>query len=130
MNAVLRRLVWSRARNRCEYCLIPAASSVVSFCIDHIVARKHDGRTLAENLALSCFHCNSFKLDDIASLDSETQQLAKLFDDVWPSHFAWRRAELIGLTPTGRVTVRILNMNSQYRLRLRDALLAEGHVFS
>lgn len=133
MNAALRRLVWARGKDRCEYCLIPAAASVISFCIDHIVARKHDGRTAAENLALSCFHCNSFKLDNIASLDSETRTLAKLFDprtDVWNEHFVWRHAELIGLTPTGRVTVRILNMNSRYRLHLREAILSNGHIFT
>jgi hypothetical protein len=133
MKAALRRLVWSRARNRCEYCLLPADAASLSFCVDHIISRKHDGLTVAENLALSCFHCNSYKLDNIASVDSETRELARLFDprtDLWSEHFAWNRVELVGLSAIGRVTVRILNMNALERLRTRKLLLAGGYVFS
>lgn len=133
MKAALRRLVWSRGRNRCEYCLLPVDPTGPSFCVDHIVSRKHDGLTVAENLALSCFQCNSYKLDNIAAVDSETRELAKLFNprtDLWSEHFAWNRVELTGLTAIGRVTIRILNMNAPERLRTRKLLFASGYVFS
>jgi len=42
------------------------------FEIDHIISKKHHGPTVASNLALSCFHCNSFKGSDIGGRDSLT----------------------------------------------------------
>ena len=53
MEAALERLVRYRAGGRCEYCRLPQAASRVPFEIDHIIARKHRGRTTAGNLGLS-----------------------------------------------------------------------------
>jgi len=39
-----------------------------------------------------------------------------------------RGAEIVGLTPTGRATVRLLNMNAKHRLQLRSELLAQGQL--
>ena len=61
MEAHLEAQVWRRARNRCEYCGFPAELTRVPFQIDHIIAEKHKGRTTLDNLALSCFFCNTFK---------------------------------------------------------------------
>src|SRR5437667_5562987 len=36
-----RRTVRERARERCEYCLLPVEFSVLPFEIDHIIAEKH-----------------------------------------------------------------------------------------
>ena len=48
---------WSAAGGAaCEYCQLPQASPSIPFEIDHIIARKHGGTTVAENLALSCFY--------------------------------------------------------------------------
>jgi len=58
--AELRRLVYERARGRCEYCLIPETVVLVSHQVDHIIAEKHGGLTEADNLALSCA-CNKHK---------------------------------------------------------------------
>src|SRR5258707_15188824 len=55
MNAALTRLVWKRAKSCCEYCQMPQAADDAIFQIDHIVARKHVGPTVASNLCLSCF---------------------------------------------------------------------------
>jgi hypothetical protein len=51
--------VVQRAKRRCEYCQLAQICSNLSFEIDHIIARKHGGRTVASNLALSCFYCNT-----------------------------------------------------------------------
>jgi 5-methylcytosine-specific restriction endonuclease McrA len=59
MDAALMRLVRQRANGRCEYCRLPQAASGVPFAIDHIVARKHKGRTSASNLAVSCIYWKS-----------------------------------------------------------------------
>jgi hypothetical protein len=41
-----------RATGRCEYCLFPESASELPFHIDHIIAEKHGGKSVAENLAL------------------------------------------------------------------------------
>ena len=69
MDAALTRLVWKRANACCEYCQMPQAADDARFEIDHIVARKHVGSTVASNLCLSCFYCNSFKGSDLTSRD-------------------------------------------------------------
>jgi hypothetical protein len=55
MNRALLRQVWQRAQHCCEYCRMPQAFDDATFEIDHIIARKHGGPTVARNLALSCF---------------------------------------------------------------------------
>jgi hypothetical protein len=53
MDAALTRLVWQRAQGRCEYCQMPEAADDAPFEVDHIIARKHLGPTIASNLCLS-----------------------------------------------------------------------------
>jgi 5-methylcytosine-specific restriction endonuclease McrA len=59
MIEALERRVRDRAKQRCEYCKIPAFISVLTFPIDHIIAQQHHGETTFENLALSCPHCSA-----------------------------------------------------------------------
>lgn len=61
MNESLERRVRKRAKDRCEYCRIPAYISEFAFPIDHIIAQQHRGEMTFENLALSCPHCNYHK---------------------------------------------------------------------
>lgn len=56
MGASLTQHVRERAAGRCEYCRLPQAGSNIPFEIDHIIARKHGGRTLTSNLALTCWY--------------------------------------------------------------------------
>src|SRR5262245_15465507 len=94
MDSDLERLVWQRAGNRCEYCRLPATLEWLHFQIDHIIAQKHLGATAAENLALSCFHCNSYKGPNIAGIDPISGRVVRLFNprrDKWSRHFAWSR---------------------------------------
>ena len=51
----LRRLVTERANNQCEYCRLPATLSFFPHELDHIIAEKHGGQTISENLALTCW---------------------------------------------------------------------------
>lgn len=69
MNAALEAEVRQRAAHRCEYCHFPEGFADVPFQIDHIVARKHGGRTELENLALACCFCNRYKGQNISGLD-------------------------------------------------------------
>ena len=129
MDAALTRLVWQRAKGRCEYCQMPQAADDDPFEIDHIIARKHSGPTVASNLCLSCLYCNSFKGSDMSSRDPKTRKLTPLFNprrNKWAKHFRWQGAVLIGRTPVGRVTVALLRINDPFRVELREGLIAEG----
>jgi len=88
MDAALTRLVWHRAKRRCEYCQLPQEADDRPFEIDHVRSRKHHGPTIASNLALSCFRCNSFKGSDISSIDKNTRKLTPLFN---PRRHKWAK---------------------------------------
>src|SRR5579859_1199916 len=129
MDASLIELVWSRAGRACEYCLMPQVYYPVPYQIDHIIAKQHDGPTVAENLALACLHCNSYKGPNIAGRDKATKKLTPLFNPRrhrWARHFRWHGPHLIGRTPIGRVTVAVLNMNGEFLIRLREELIMDA----
>jgi len=123
----LRRLVIERAQGCCEYCLIAQSDSLYAHEVDHIIPEKHRGRTDADNLCLSCLDCNRYKGSDFASFDPETDKIIPLFHprrDVWEDHFRLNGTIIEPLTPTGRVTVFILRLNDELRVRQRAALLS------
>ena len=129
MDEALVQLVWQRANRCCEYCQMPQDYDDIPFEIDHIIARKHGGPTVASNLCLSCLYCNAFKGSDIAGRAPKTRKLTTLFNPrrhKWARHFRWQGAVLIGRTPVGRVTVTVLRINDHFRVELREGLIAEG----
>lgn len=98
---------------------------------EHIIARKHNGPTTTDNLALACFACNNHKGSDISGIDPEAndEQIVRLFHprkDVWNDHFDWNGPELRGLTPIGRVTIYVLGINLPHRIDFRQFLIDEG----
>src|SRR5258707_1373011 len=114
MDKALDELVWSRAGGCCEYCRIQQDFDPLKFQLYHIIARQHRGATSADNLALSCYTCNTNKGPNIAGFDIDTQTIVPLFNprlDTWSDHFRWHGSELFGLTPVGRVTVHVLGIN-------------------
>lgn len=118
----LRNLVYERADGYCEYCLISEAVSFATHQIDHIIAEKHGGETVAENLALSCALCNKYKGSDLTSIDPKTGEIARLFNprtDVWSEHFKIENGVFIGLTPNARATIRLLQINNSARIEER-----------
>ncbi len=132
MNHRLRRLIRERANFRCEYCHLPEEVAELRFQADHIVAEKHGGVSLAENLCWACFRCNSHKGPNLAGLDVKTGQMARLFNprtDTWKEHFIWSGPKLIGRTPVGRVTINVLSINRMETVLVRRSLLAEGVRF-
>lgn len=127
--AALRRLVYERAGGRCEYCLIPDTVVLVAHQVDHIIAEKHGGLTEADNLALACVLCNKHKGSDLASIDPQTGEIVPLYHprrDHWLHHFQLAGAQLTPLTPTTRVTIRILQLNHPNRIVERELHLAAG----
>ena len=129
MERALEQLVWERAGDRCEYCQVLQAHDRLSFEIDHIIARKHRGRTLANNLCLACFACNNHKGPNVAGVDPKTRKVVTLFNPrrhKWHVHFRWDGPVLFGLTPTGRATIAVLQINLDYRVDFRQSLIDEG----
>ncbi len=129
MEAALNLLVWRRAQGSREYCRTPQAADEIAFQIDHVIARKHGGPSTADNLCLSCFHCNSSKGSDIATLSPRTRKLVALFNprrQEWSRHFWWKGAYLVGRTEAGRATVVLLKINDPLRVELREGLIEEG----
>lgn len=68
----LRRLVVSRAGNRCEYCQLSQEGQAATFHVDHIVPVSAHGETAADNLALACVACSLYKAARQHALDPET----------------------------------------------------------
>lgn len=127
--AELRQQVAKQARNCCEYCLIPEIAVLFAHHVDHIIAEKHGGLTIPENLALACAICNKYKGSDIASIDIETNDVVRLFNprrDVWNEHFSLLNAKVIPLTAIGRVTVNLLQFNRTERVAERELLIKAG----
>src|SRR4051794_31623283 len=129
MDKLLEQQVRTRSGATCEYCHMPQALYDQPFHLDHIIARKHNGKTELGNLAFCCLDCNAHKGPNIAGIDPKTSSLTRLFNprtDQWSQHFAWNAATLTGLTPIGRVTVAVLGINEPLRVRARNVLRQEG----
>jgi HNH endonuclease len=132
MDEAIRQFVRDRAGNRYEYCLLPQSYAVVvRFHIEHLRARQHGGDDTPANLALACPHCNRFKGPNLTSFDPETDELVPLFNprtQSWQEHFALDDIIIVGLTPIGRATVRLLHMNAEDRLKVRAVLKERGEL--
>ena len=132
MDETLRELVRHRAGNRCEYCHIAQEHvPLTKLQVEHIVARQHAGDDDLTNLALACDRCNLHKGTNLTSVDPVTGEVTPLFHprhDVWNEHFQWDGVEVLGITPKGRTTVRLLQMNDPRRLRLRTTLRRLGQL--
>ena len=126
MEPIVRELVRRRAGERCEYCHLPqAAVPFAPFHVEHIIARQHGGGDDPSNLALACDRCNLHKGPNLTSIDPATGNVVPLFNprkDSWKDHFRWDKLRIVGKTPTGRATVRLLNVNAKRRLQVRAEL--------
>jgi 5-methylcytosine-specific restriction endonuclease McrA len=129
ISTALRQLVIERTSGRCEYCLIHQDVSIYTHEVDHIIALKHAGQTIAENLALSCLPCNRHKGSDFATIDPISGEIVPLFNprrQVWNEHFTLNNAEILGITLIGQATARLLMFNTPTRLLERQVLITQG----
>lgn len=124
-----RKGVRQRAGARCEYCRLPDfAMAPEEFHVEHIIPRKHRGEDGIGNLAWACIFCNLYKGPNLASFDPDTGELTRLFNprrEQWDEHFQMASARIVGLTPVGRTTVWLLEMNSEILTSLRTSLMRE-----
>jgi hypothetical protein len=129
MESSTQEFVWIRAKGRCEYCQLSQEDVRLGFEIDHIIARKHRGPSDPSNLCLACSACNNHKGTNISGFDVVTGKIVPLYNprhQRWAAHFRWDGPVLNGLTPTGRVTVYVLEINLAERIDVRHALIDEG----
>jgi hypothetical protein len=132
ISAELRRLVASRAKGACEYCLVREEDMFLGCEVDHIISEKHGGATTEENLAYSCLPCNRNKGSDVSSLIPGTSNLIRFFNprvDRWGDHFQLDAEDgitIVPLTPIGEATARILGFNQADRLLERQTLREVG----
>jgi hypothetical protein len=125
----IRQQVRERAGQRCEYCRTPEGVSLYDHHVDHIISLKHSGPSGLENLAWACFQCNVAKGSDIAGIDEKTGELTPFYNPRqhnWDDHFEWGGPVIVGKTPIGRVTVRLLQMNHPERVETRRRLMKAG----
>ena len=121
----LRRLVEERAHQCCEYCQLPAGVAFFPHEVDHIIAEKHGGATEEGNLAYTCWRCNRYKGSDLGSFDPQTGAFSFLFNprnQQWLEHFKFEGTILVGMTPEGRTTIKLLQLNSDERCSERQRL--------
>lgn len=116
-----RQIVRNRAMDRCEYCHLAQTSfPLVTFHVEHVIARQHGGSDETDNLCLSCHWCNLFKGPNLSSLVNA--ELTRLFNprtDDWHDHFAVADGFISGTSPIGVATASLLNMNDADRVKLR-----------
>jgi len=121
--ARLRRLVIGRSGERCEYCHLSQAGQEATFHIDHVIPVAARGLTVANNLALACVSCSLRKGARQTVVDPQTATQVLLFNpqcDIWSEHFAWQDVHLLGLTVTGRATIKALDLNRPLILAIRQ----------
>jgi len=128
---LLRQLVTDRARQRCEYCQTQEVIIGMPLEVEHIIPEVGGGHSDETNLCLACPRCNRYKGVLVNALDEETNEIAPLFNprqDRWDDHFLWQQGGLyiVGLTPSGRVTVFSLQMNNPFVVRARRVWIQTG----
>jgi hypothetical protein len=127
----LRRHVAARAKERCGYCQTQARVIGMPLEIEHIIPEVLGGDSTESNLWLACPSCNRHKGRTVQGVDKETGITASLFNpiyQVWHEHFEWDKEGLyiVGLTPTGRITVEVLHMNNPFIVHARQAWITVG----
>lgn len=125
----LRDEIFRRANDCCEYCHLAQAVTLLHHEIDHIIAQKHDGATVSDNLCVPCFACNSFKGPNVAGVDPVTKEICRLFhprNDVWSEHFYWDGTAIAARTAIGRTTLTVLRINQPERIEMNHLLILSG----
>ena len=113
-----------RAADQCQYCLMHQALQGATFHTEHIIPRCKGGATEMRNLALACPSCNLHKADRTVAIDPISGSTVAVFHPVqqrWAEHFRFLGHKIEGLTPIGRATVAMLDLNHPRRQRIRAA---------
>lgn len=131
VTAEQKRAVLERARGCCEYCKSQARFATQSFSTEHIIPRHLGGETALDNLALACQGCNNHKYTKTEAQYPVSDKVVPLYhprQQRWHDHLAWNDGFIlvVGLTPTGRATIKALQLNRVELINLRRILYAMG----
>ena len=122
----IRKKVKERANLCREYCLIHQDDFFFPFKMDHIISLRHEGKSVLNNLALSCGTCNRMKAADIGTYLNENLEFIRLFNsriDTWSQHFEINLGEIFPITSIGQAMVKLLNLNNPDCIILRQLLI-------
>lgn len=127
----LRQRVAETAKHRCGYCQTQELIIGMPLQIEHIYPEAAGGDSDETNLWLACPRCNRYKSDRTHGIDEQSLTRVRLFNprsQKWNEHFAWEQEGLyiVGLTPTGRATVKTLQMNNPFVVRSRKIWIDSG----
>lgn len=127
----LRREVSADAHGRCGYCLRSQKLLPEPLFIEHICPTARGGKTVRENLWLSCWNCNTRKGSRTQARDPVTGRMVPLFNprtQKWDRHFQWSRdgLRILGKTATGRATVEALDLNNELIVAVRALWIQMG----
>lgn len=129
--ASLKTKIRTQAKFRCGYCLRCETLTGMPMEFEHLIPIALGGKSIEENLWLSCRRCNEFKGVQIIVFDSETNSDVAIFNprtQNWNEHFYWSEdgTEIIGKTPIGRATINALNLNEQIIVVSRKLWVSVG----
>jgi hypothetical protein len=133
ISELLQVQVRQRANFLCEFCHACEKWQYVKFTVDHSLPLSLGGSAALSNLALACFHCNRQKTNRISAIDPESTKIVALFNPrhhIWNEHFAWSAdgLRILGITPIGRATVVMLELNRDRVIGIRQAdLVVDRH---
>lgn len=127
----LRQQIRDRFGNCCAYCHTAEFLTAMTFELEHIHPLSQGGKTVFENLCLSCPFCNRHKGSRTVATDPESGKVVSLFHpqkQIWSQHFAWSPdgTEIIGLTEVGRAAIATLQMNRPALVRAREMWVELG----
>jgi hypothetical protein len=100
-----------------------------TFHVEHVIPRCRGGASNLANLVLACPGCNLHKSDKLRAVDAETGEDVELFHPIreaWAEHFRFDGNVIERLSPRGRATIALLQLNSVRRLRIREVERAFG----
>jgi HNH endonuclease len=123
--------VADRAAHRCEYCHAPELVFNFPFEIEHIIPICRSGDDAEFNLALACRSCNLRKGIRTTGIDPISKIEISFFNprqSNWSEHFEIdsKSGHIQGKTPTGRVTITSLEMNSPLQITARQLWIRLG----
>jgi len=113
-----KQLVFSRAKNRCEYCQCRSDVASASFEVEHILPETLSGDS----------SCNSHKSTKTTAIDPESGKMVSLFNprtNLWKQHFVWidNFQQIKGSTSIGRATIAALQLNRTGVVNLRKLMI-------
>ena len=127
-----RRQIAEEAKYRCGYCQTQEVVSGIPLTVEHITPKAKGGSDDNANLWLSCRLCNEKKGTLIEAMNPETGDLVSLFNprtQMWADHFTWSEdgIRIIPKTAVGRMTIDVLSLNDELRVRARAIWVKAGY---